>query len=86
MASTSAAIFKPSTDSFGHLTLHATILGDGVMSPEDHKARINGLSLLAFILALIVGILALYAIDKSTFAYHDQPVAMSYAGIPVDTD
>ena len=86
MAPTNAAIFKPSTDNFGHLTLHATILGDGVMSPEDHKARINGLSLLAFILALIVGILALYAVDKSTFAHHDQPAAVSYAGIPVDTD
>ncbi len=86
MAPTNAAIFKPSTDNFGHLTLHATILGDGVMSPEDHKARINGLSLLAFILALIVGILALYAVDKSTFAHQDQPVAMSYHGIPVDTD
>jgi hypothetical protein len=86
MASTTAAIFKPSTDNFGHLTLHATILGDGVMSQEDRKARINGLSLLAFIIALIVAILALYTIDKSAFAHHDQPVTATYAGVPVDTN
>ena len=86
MASTTGAIFKPSTDGFGHLTLHATILGDGVISQEDRKAQINGLSLLAFILVLIAAILALYTIDKTAFAHHDQPDAMTYAGSPVDTD
>jgi hypothetical protein len=86
MASTSAAIFKPSTDNFGQLTLHATILGDGVLSQEDRKARINGLSLLAFIIALLVGILALYTIDKTAFAHHDRPITATYAGVPVDTN
>jgi hypothetical protein len=86
MASTTAAIFKPSTDNFGHLTLHATILGDGVISPEDHKARINGLSLLAFVLVLITAMLALYTVDKTVFAHHDQPVAPTYAGMAVDTN
>lgn len=86
MATTSAAIFKPSTDSFGHLTLHATILGDGIISPEDRKARINGLSLLAFILVLITAILTLYTVDKTMFAHHDRSIAPTYAGIPVDTN
>jgi hypothetical protein len=85
MASTTA-LFKPSTDGFGHLTLHATILGDGVISAEDRKARINALSLLAFILTLIVAVMALYTVDKTAFAHHDQPVTATYAEFPVDTN
>lgn len=71
MASTT--IFKPSTDSFGHLTLHGTILGDEIITPEVRKARINAISLLLFVLILIAGAATLYVADQSLFAYHDNP-------------
>lgn len=83
------AQFKPYTDGFGHLTLHATFLNDGaVMTPEDHRKRINVLTVIAVILSLIVAVVAVYTLDKMAFAGHDrmgQP-AMAYNGLMVDAD
>ncbi|WP_443747567.1 hypothetical protein [Asticcacaulis solisilvae] len=83
------AQFKPYTDNFGSLTLHATILGDGaVMTPEDHRKHINMLVVIAAILSLIVAVVAAYGLDKMVFAGHDrtgQP-ALAYNGMAVDTD
>jgi hypothetical protein len=83
------AQFKPYTDSFGSLTLHATILGDGaVMTPEDHRKQFNVLVAIAAILSLIVAVVAVYSLDKMAFAEHDhsgQP-ALAYSGAMVDTD
>ncbi len=83
---TSAAIFKPSTDTFGSLTLHATFLGDGsVVTPEDRQAGINMLMILAFVLGLIMAIAGLYAVDQAVFAHHDHMPA-SYSGMAIDAD
>lgn len=83
------AQFKPYTDGFGHLTLHATILGDGaVLTPEDHRKRINVLTVIAVILSLIVAVVAVYTLDKIAFADHDrtgQPT-LAYNGMMVDAD
>jgi len=82
------AQFKPYTDNFGHLTLHATILGDSaVMTPEDHRKRINVLVVIAMILSLIVAVVAVYTLDKMAFAAHDQSGhPLAYNGVMVDTD
>ncbi len=83
------AQFKPRTDNFGRLTLHATILSDGaVMTPEDHRRHINMLVIIAVILSLIVAVVGVYRLDKMAFADHDhagQP-ALTYHGVMVDTD
>jgi len=83
------AQFKPYTDNFGSLTLHATILGDGVvMTPEDHRKHINMLVVIAAILSLIVAVVGVYTLDKIAFGDHDrtgQP-ALAYNGLAVDTD
>ena len=63
------AQFKPYTDNFGSLTLHATILGDGaVMTPEDHRRHVNALVVIAAILSLIVAIVSIYTLDRMAFA------------------
>ena len=80
-------LFKPSTDNFGHLTLHATILGDGIVTPEVHKARIHTLSLILFALTLIAAVIVLFVADKAAFAHHDTPVATSpYSAWMIDTN
>ena len=83
------AQFKPYTDNFGSLTLHATILGDGaVMTPEDHRRHVNALVVIAAILSLIVAIVSIYTLDRMAFADHDhisQP-RLAYNGLAADTD
>ncbi len=83
------ALFKPYTDNFGSLTLHATILGDGVvMTPEDHRKQVNALVVIAAILSLIVAIVSVYALDKMAFAdqEHANQPRLAYTGGMVDTD
>ncbi len=86
MASSPAAVFKPYTDNFGSLTLHATILGDNaVTTPEDRQASIHMLSVLAFVLALVMAIAAIYAADKAFFGHHDH-TQVAYSGMAIDAD
>ncbi len=64
--------FKPSTDDFGKLTFHATILGEpafGNVSPEIRQANVNLLLMLAFFITLIVGGIGLYKFDTALFAH-----------------
>ncbi len=83
------AMFKPYADGFGHLTLHATILGDGVvMTPEDRRSHVNMLIVIAAILSLILAVVSVYALDKMAFTGHDrsgQPT-LAYNGVMVDTE
>lgn len=83
------AQFKPYTDNFGSLTLHATILGDGaVMTPEAHRSQLHILIVIAAILSLIVAVVGVYTLDKIAFTDHDhagQP-ALAYNSILTDTD
>ncbi len=80
------ALFKPYTDNFGHLTLHATILGDGaVITPEDRQSRVNMMIILTFVLGLIAAAVALYAADTMLFSHHDH-APQAYAGMMIDAD
>ena len=81
------AQFKPYTDSFGSLTLHATILGDGaVMTPEDHRKQLNVLLVIATILSLIVAVVGVYTLDKMAFADRGYQPRLAYNAGMVDTD
>lgn len=81
------AQFKPNTDGFGHLTMHATILGDGdIMTPEEHRSHVNVLIVIAAILSLIVAIVGIYTLDKMAFGDHVTQSALAYNGLAVDTD
>ena len=86
MATNSSAIFKPYTDDFGHLTLHATILGDGVIvTPQQRQARLSAFILLAFMVSFVLLAAGIYTIDQTLFQSH-KPAASLYNGMPIDTD
>lgn len=88
MAMNSSAIFKPYTDDFGHLTLHATILGDGtIIAPHERQARLNAFMLLAFLVTFILVAAGIYTVDQALFQTHSPATtAYAYNGIPIDTD
>ncbi len=86
MATNSGAIFKPYTDDFGHLTLHATILGDGaIVTPHDRQARLNVIVLLAFFVSVLLLAAGVYTVDQTLFQSHDRTASL-YSGVAIDTD
>jgi hypothetical protein len=78
-------MFKPSTDDFGQLTMHATILGEqtfGNLSRETRQAHVNLLIMLAFLVGLTVAGIGIYKLDQAFFAHpHAQA---SVRALPID--
>ncbi|ESQ84265.1 hypothetical protein AEAC466_07845 [Asticcacaulis sp. AC466] len=77
MATTTAARFQPTTDSFGQLTLHA--------ERGMRALPINFLLVVAFIAVFVFGLMGLAAFDKAVFTpSHVQPSV--YEGVVLDYD
>ena len=86
---TTAATFKPTTDTFGELTLRAAHMHQDVLSSAwGHVKPLtpsrNMMIGIGFVAALIVAASALFAVDQSSFANHDLPTY--YGGVAVDAD
>jgi len=86
---TTATTFKPTTDTFGELTLRAAHIHNHVMAgARDRVKRLaptrNTMIAVGFIAAVIMAASALFAIDQSTFTHHDLPTY--YGGVAIDTE
>lgn len=87
MATSSSALFKPYTDNFGSLTLHATFLGDSITAtPEKHQERVNLLILIACLLTLVTAAVGIYTADQMVFAQREHAANAYYGGVPIDYD
>lgn len=83
-----ATTFQPNTDTFGQLTMHATILGEqtfGNLSKETHRDHVNLLIGLVFLITLVVAGIGLYQLDQATFGQPHNQVAAERS-IAVDYD
>jgi hypothetical protein len=83
-----ATTFKPNTDTFGQLTLHATILGEqtfGNLSTETRRSHVNLLIAMVFLITLVVGGIGLYRLDQATFGQPHNQIAATRA-LTVDYD
>lgn len=68
-------MFKPSTDTFGQLTLGSQAF-DG-LTRGVRREHINLLIMLAFLITLVVAGIGLYQMDQALFAHpHPQHVAV----------
>ena len=77
MATTTAAHFEPTTDTFGQLTLHA--------HRNVRALPINLLIALAFLSAIILSIAGIVIADSALFT-HDHAQTVYYGGVPLDYD
>lgn len=85
-------MFKPSTDNFGQLTMHATILGEqafggqilGGLSEEKRRDHINLLIALVFLITLVIGGIGLYRMDKAMFGHPHTQIATHTALVDYD--
>jgi len=86
---TTANTFKPTTDTFGELTLRAAHIHNNVMVGAWNRVRPltpsrNMMIAVGFIAACVLAASALFAVDQSSFAHHDLPTY--YGGVAIDAD
>ena len=95
----SAAIFHPTTETFGQLTLRASHSNATAfpadwtqawrpksLSEQDRRAVAYWLTAIAFLLACVVAVAGLYVADRAVFPVHQTQATPSIAGAQIDYD